>query len=112
MIRRIKVYRPRGTAVKITKRNAFNKTIGYGEAWQNFRQKNPIRGRLCEKCHKRPAKARHHLIPVSKGGQHTRSNVDFICDDCHNKVHGGRLSRQRNGTSFNKSRSKIRKYLW
>ncbi len=29
----------------------------------------------------------HHIIPVSKGGTHDRSNLMSLCKSCHNKIH-------------------------
>ena len=96
MIRRIRVNYPKRNAARITARNAHDKTVAYGPAWQAFCRENPVKHKLCQRCQQRSAKARHHLIPVGKGGKHLRSNVDFLCDPCHDKLHGGRLSRQRN----------------
>ncbi|MBO6307814.1 MAG: HNH endonuclease [Oribacterium sp.] len=34
----------------------------------------------------------HHMVPRHKGGSDTPENLIGLCEDCHNKVHTGRLS--------------------
>jgi 5-methylcytosine-specific restriction endonuclease McrA len=101
-VRRIKIFRPRRGAVRLTMLAAFNYDTAYGQAWDNFKKRYPIARKLCELCGKRAAKERHHLVPVIKGGQHTRSNVSLTCDKCHARAHPHLLRRkaQKNGTKF------------
>ncbi len=32
----------------------------------------------------------HHKIPMHKGGNHTLSNLEYVCVNCHSRKHGGR----------------------
>lgn len=84
MLRRIRAFKPQLGAVKLTTRRAFDKAVAYGETWNKFRKDHPLT--YCARCG-RPAEARHHDIPVTKGGKHLASNVTELCDDCHAKKH-------------------------
>jgi len=85
-VRLIKAYRPQRGAVKILARHAFDKEKSYGDAWEKYKQQNPL-ARLCSNCRQRPARARHHHLPISKGGKHLKSNIDDLCEICHEKLH-------------------------
>ena len=39
----------------------------------------------------------HHIVPLSKGGHHIKSNTVCLCHKCHNLVHG------KKGTGINHS---------
>lgn len=39
----------------------------------------------------------HHLVPRSKGGSDTPENLMGLCNDCHDKVHKGKLSLEKAG---------------
>src|SRR5258706_15081007 len=44
----------------------------------------------CWSCQKESADARHHIIPLSKGGPNRRLNVVNVvnvCNDCHDEIH-------------------------
>jgi ribosomal protein L37AE/L43A len=30
----------------------------------------------------------HHIVPKSKGGTHSKSNLVAVCEDCHYAIHG------------------------
>lgn len=34
----------------------------------------------------------HHIVPKSKGGKHNPSNLQTVCKDCHNAIHGSSLA--------------------
>jgi len=34
----------------------------------------------------------HHIVPKSKGGTHNKSNLQTVCKDCHNAIHGSSLA--------------------
>ena len=63
----------------------------YGRAWQRIRKQYAEAHPLCERCLEEgrltPVEEVHHIIPVSKGGTHARSNLMSLCRSCHNKVH-------------------------
>jgi len=42
----------------------------------------------CEQCGKRARLQCDHIIPVSKGGTHHRSNLRALCKPCHDKKTG------------------------
>ena len=69
----------------------------YGRAWKRIRDKYIKEHPLCEMCEKEgrlvPAEEIHHILPVSRGGTHSRDNLMALCRSCHNKIHiemGGR----------------------
>ena len=41
----------------------------------------------CVNCGKR-ATHRHHIVPKSLGGTDKFSNLAYLCDECHGKIHG------------------------
>jgi 5-methylcytosine-specific restriction endonuclease McrA len=34
----------------------------------------------------------HHVVYRSQGGTHDESNLATLCQDCHRRIHAGRLS--------------------
>ena len=46
---------------------------------------------LCERCLKEgrytPVEEVHHIVPISKGGDHRESNLMSLCQSCHTKIH-------------------------
>lgn len=34
----------------------------------------------------------HHVIPVSQGGSHAKSNLEPVCPDCHAAAHGEQMA--------------------
>lgn len=46
---------------------------------------------LCERCLKEgrytPVDEVHHILPISKGGDHRESNLMSLCQSCHTKIH-------------------------
>ena len=63
----------------------------YGRAWKRIRDSYAAEHPLCERCLKEgrvvPVDEVHHILPVSRGGTHARSNLMSLCRSCHNKIH-------------------------
>lgn len=63
----------------------------YGRAWKRIRDRYAAEHPLCEMCLKEgrltPVEEVHHIIPVSQGGTHDRSNLMSLCQSCHTKIH-------------------------
>ena len=66
-----------------------NKT--YGRAWKRIRDRYASKHPLCERCLEEgrltPVEEVHHILPVSRGGTHSESNLMSLCRSCHNKIH-------------------------
>lgn len=63
----------------------------YGRAWKRIRDRYVIEHPLCEMCLKEgrltPTEEVHHILPISQGGTHARSNLMSLCQSCHTKIH-------------------------
>jgi 5-methylcytosine-specific restriction protein A len=63
----------------------------YGRAWKRIRDSYAREHPLCERCEKNgrltPAEEVHHILPISLGGTHEKSNLMSLCKSCHNKIH-------------------------
>lgn len=63
----------------------------YGRAWKRIRDRYYATHPYCERCYVEgrmtPTEEVHHILPVSKGGQHTDDNLMSLCRSCHNKIH-------------------------
>jgi 5-methylcytosine-specific restriction protein A len=63
----------------------------YGRAWKRIRDRYAREHPLCEMCEKNgrlnPAEEVHHIVPISLGGTHDKSNLMSLCKSCHNKIH-------------------------
>ena len=63
----------------------------YGRAWKRIRDRYVREHPLCEMCKEdgrlTPTDEVHHVLPVSQGGTHDRSNLMSLCKSCHNKIH-------------------------
>lgn len=66
----------------------------YGSDWsilsRNVRESSNW---TCSKCRQNFSSARHtlhshHIIPLSKGGSNTFSNLTSLCISCHKEEHG------------------------
>lgn len=65
----------------------------YGKHWKELSEE--CRKRACYKCqkcgksflHNKLALHAHHVIPLSKGGRNTLSNLIAVCEVCHSKIH-------------------------
>lgn len=65
----------------------------YGRSWKRIRDSYAAAHPLCEQCLKEdcltPMDEVHHILPISKGGTHSRDNLMCLCRSCHNKIHTG-----------------------
>ncbi|HAA8671009.1 TPA_asm: HNH endonuclease [Listeria monocytogenes] len=63
----------------------------YGRAWKRIRDRYVQEHPLCEMCKAdgrlTPTDEVHHILPVSQGGTHDRSNLMSLCKSCHNNIH-------------------------
>lgn len=63
----------------------------YGRAWKRIRDSYVKTHPFCEKCFEKgilvPVDEVHHIVPISQGGTHERSNLMSLCKSCHNKIH-------------------------
>lgn len=63
----------------------------YGRAWKRIRDRYAREYPLCEMCEKNgrliSAEEVHHILPISQGGTHDKSNLMSLCKSCHNKIH-------------------------
>lgn len=63
----------------------------YGRCWKRIRDRYARSHPVCEWCLAEgritPVEEVHHIVPVSKGGQHVDSNLMSLCQSCHTKIH-------------------------
>lgn len=62
----------------------------YGRMWRKIRSGFIAKHPLCEECKKagRLTKATevHHILPLSRGGNHDADNLMALCKPCHSKI--------------------------
>ena len=62
----------------------------YGRAWKRIRDRYVEDHPLCEMCKKAgkltPTEEVHHILPLSRGGTHARSNLMALCKSCHSEI--------------------------
>lgn len=62
----------------------------YGRAWRKIRDSYLAAHPLCEQCAKDDtitvAEEVHHILPLSKGGNHDVRNLMSLCASCHSKI--------------------------
>ena len=72
-----------------SRRPDFAKT--YDSRWRKLRDLYIKKHPLCELCLADglyvPADLVHHKIPTELGGTHDESNLQSLCNSCHNKIH-------------------------
>lgn len=62
--------------------------LQYPPDWENRRKKlKEIRNYKCVKCGNNYRLQIHHIIPLSKGGSNKIENLEFVCRNCHLKLH-------------------------
>lgn len=63
----------------------------YGRAWKRIRDRYAAEHPLCERCLMEGRVTLmdevHHILPISRGGTHDKSNLMSLCHSCHNKIH-------------------------
>ncbi|OQB53201.1 MAG: HNH endonuclease [Firmicutes bacterium ADurb.Bin146] len=63
----------------------------YGRAWKRIRDSYAKAHPLCERCLEEgritPMDEVHHIVPISQGGTHARSNLRSLCKSCHQRTH-------------------------
>ena len=63
----------------------------YGRAWKRIRDRYAMEHPYCERClaegRMTPMEEVHHIVPLSSGGTHERSNLMSLCQSCHTKMH-------------------------
>ena len=69
----------------------------YGRAWKRIRDSYVKTHPFCEECYKKgilvPVEEVHHIVPLSEGGTHARSNLISLCKSCHSRIHAERGDR-------------------
>lgn len=62
----------------------------YGRAWKRIRDSYISQHPLCEECEKKgkftKAEEVHHILPLSRGGTHERTNLMALCKSCHSAI--------------------------
>ncbi len=62
----------------------------YGRCWKRIRDRYIKAHLLCEECSKAgrltPAEEVHHVLPLSKGGDHSEANLMSLCTSCHSTI--------------------------
>jgi 5-methylcytosine-specific restriction protein A len=62
----------------------------YGRAWKRIRDRYIKAHPLCKECERQgritPAEEVHHILPLSKGGDHDASNLMSLCKSCHSRI--------------------------
>lgn len=62
----------------------------YGRAWKRIRDSYVAEHPLCEACLKSGKYTKtqevHHILPLSCGGSHERSNLMALCKSCHSAI--------------------------
>lgn len=80
----------------------------YPSDWDSRRRKVYSRdNHKCQNCDKKGRMGgdaelhAHHIVPISKGGSHRKSNLKTLCKVCHDAIHGKGKARTA-GTSVSK----------
>jgi len=79
--------------------------------WEDRRQRLIDEFNCCTQCGKFETRSTplhvHHIIPVSKGGSHRLSNLEVLCEKCHQKKHHGRIFRYKDKPFSSRIQKKI-----
>lgn len=59
----------------------------YGRTWRKVRNEYIKYHPYCEMCLTAEASEVHHIIPISEGGKHDKSNIMAVCRECHDEIH-------------------------
>jgi len=87
-IKKLSILKSIPPVAKITAKDAFNKSK-YNEEYESSRFKLKSISSICENCGESNSflLRAHHIIPLSKGGDNTLSNLKMLCVKCHSKEH-------------------------
>lgn len=62
----------------------------YGRAWKRIRDRYVLQHPFCEECQKKGVLTKteevHHILPLSRGGNHAESNLMALCKSCHSAI--------------------------
>ncbi|MCS7256101.1 MAG: HNH endonuclease signature motif containing protein [Thermomicrobium sp.] len=58
---------------------------GYTAEWRRIRERVLVEEPRCRLCGA-PATEVHHIVPLSSGGTHDRTNLMPLCARCHRRV--------------------------
>jgi len=62
----------------------------YGYSWRKIRNRYIKRNPFCEECKKKGllvlAEEVHHILPLSKGGNNSETNLMSLCKSCHSRI--------------------------
>lgn len=62
----------------------------YGRAWKRIRDRYITAHPMCEECVRHgkltPAEEVHHILPLSRGGNHNEENLMSLCKSCHSAI--------------------------
>lgn len=62
--------------------------------WEDRRLQVIDEFNYCKKCKKSGTRSSplhvHHIVPIAKGGSHRLSNLEVLCEKCHQRKHPGR----------------------
>ncbi len=85
---RAKSYRSKSGVARI-RRHTYASNSGFQERnswWDLHDQCRKRAGGKCEVCGE-PGSEPHHIVPLSRGGCNTLSNLLYLCKSCHNRRH-------------------------
>src|ERR1700676_412423 len=81
--------------VATIKRDSYNSQNGFSVKSGWWELNKAVRKRDGNKCQAivfgqrcgKPGDDVHHIVPLSRGGANTQSNLITLCEDCHSKRH-------------------------
>jgi hypothetical protein len=81
------------SAFHIAKANAasvYDMMLDYPPDWSIRSAAVKTRDRVCTNCGSSRILQAHHVVPLSKGGTNKLTNLKLLCEQCHQRIHGGR----------------------
>lgn len=81
-------YRVKGGTVARIQRTTYGSKDDWRELCQRVkvRDRHTCQGRNCGSTNKSILQV-HHILPLSRGGKNTMTNLITLCDNCHSKRH-------------------------
>lgn len=75
--------------------------LSYPPDWETRSLERRREEGRCERCRQTANLQAHHILALSKGGSHLRSNIEVLCRSCHEGSHGGTFyPGGKNGSKF------------